>query len=334
MGRLHHTGPPRLGIDRPISRSASANPPSSPVFATHEGAKGGQVAEQEKRGWVWGEGDKFPEKLDQFERKAKNVETQIKRFADALPDLAAEATKVGRSFTETARPLIALWKGRKNKFLPLSPENAVLVVEDARAAEEEWKKFLAREDVQQAISGINRGVRAKERETRSVLADVRQQMLARFESPEYRLQLRGQVERALDQGLGVAMAALGFGAPEQRPLVRRLGVVHFIRITYEESDDRADKLAAFLRRTPPPSPAEVATEAALNLLRDDVASFDPRRRFGVPGSIVSTYLQAAIEGLTNSMRAWAKEGKTPDQIAAGYFTVLGHDFTLDARPDP
>ena len=292
------------------------------------------MAQQEKRGWLWSDTDKLPEKLDELERKAKNVEIQLKRFADALPDLGPEATQVGRAFTEAAKPLITLWKGRKNKFLPLSPEDATLALARARSAEDAWQKFVAREDVQDAVRGINRNVRAKERGTRNVLADARHQALARLDTPEFRGQLREQLERALEHALLMATTVRGFGDQQHRAMVRRLGIVHFVRISCEESDERAARVDAFIRQTPSPSTVEVATEAALNLLRDEISTLDPRRpQFGAPQSRVMTYMQAAVEGLLHSMLEWVREGKTPEQIGKGYFTVLGHDFTLDARPD-
>ncbi|MFA6954313.1 MAG: hypothetical protein WC538_00415 [Thermoanaerobaculia bacterium] len=293
------------------------------------------MAEQQKRGWVWGDQERLPEKLDGVERKADRVRIQMKRFAEAVPDFAAAAGEVGQAFIESAKPLVALWKARKNKYRPLSPEEATLALENVHRAEEAWDRFMRRKDVQSAVGEVNRGVRAQQRHFRSSVADARNEALARLELPEFRTQFREHVAKTLEQALLAAdtAIALGFGGREHRELLRRLLLVSFVRNTYDDCEELAETLDAFIRRTPAGSMTDVALEAALNLFRHEISGFDPRRpKLGGPYDGIFACIHAAMESLMQSARKWADEGKTPEQIEAGYFTILRHDFSLIARP--
>lgn len=293
------------------------------------------MAERQKRGWVWSAQERFPEKLDVLERKATRVSTQMKRFAEALPDFADAAGEVAQAFIESTKPLVSLWKARKNKFRPLSPEEANLALENAHRAEEAWKAFNGREDVQRAIRENNRGVRAQQRDFRSSLADARSEALARLEMPEFQTQFHEHVAKALEQALLAAdtAIALGFGGREHREMLRRLLLVRFVRNTYYDCEELAETLDAFIRRTPSGSMTDVALEAALNFFRHEISDFDPRRpKLGGPYDGIFACIHAAMESLMQSARKWADEGKTPEQIEAGYFTILRHDFSLIARP--
>ena len=292
------------------------------------------MAEQRPRGWLWTEKEQLPQGLADLKRRSETVGIQLARFASALPDLVAEARPVGKAFQESAKPLVALWQARKNKSLPLSPQEATAAVETARLAEQAWLMFLKRDDVRKAIQGVNREIRGQKKQLTQVVASARGQAQAKMEAVGFREQLQESVARGLEIAITATAMMWEPSADANGTLLRRLAMIHFVHLSFHESRARANRLTAFLHRTRAPSIHEVVAEAAMNVVQDELASIGRRQAiFGSPGKLVEIYIGSAAETLLNSVRSWRAEGIGPDQIGRGYFEILGFDYSLESHPD-
>lgn len=294
------------------------------------------MAERHKRGWIWSEGDVAPPGVANVERRSTSISTQVDRFAQSLPDLADEARVISERFKSACQPLVALWHARKNKFRPISPDEAKAKMEELHRAEQEWSAFVARADVQAAIHRVNRDINSRRQEHRRQVEHQRDVVFRALDDPELKAAIARSVHDLLDKAADLAVAMSdGFFTDLHRVIARRFIAVEFVRLSCAGSGRRRPMLLETLGREPSPGMRELVNVAALNMVRDGAASLvcgEPLW-LGPPNKAMELIIGAAFEGLVRAAKKWKADGIAPTDIAPSHFTVQNADCSLESRAE-
>jgi hypothetical protein len=268
-------------------------------------------------------------------RDVNRLTEQVSRCKQALPQFAQQAEDVARPALESGWQLLRLsWK---NKFNPLSPEEAETQLSLVKEKFAVWTDFTRRSDISQAIAEVNKKVVAIKRARQEELRKAEQIFLARIETLEFQKSVEAMAAAALDQFKEMAEMARElekYGTEEDLPVLQRLLLVQFVRSTYDFDSQIREAVSRFLSANPSPSPEDLLKCAIRSVIVETTKSFlkkGPRTLMpGVndPKSLIATYQGLAFESLLNGMKEWKKDGVTPAALHSGFFTVQGIDFSM------
>jgi hypothetical protein len=151
----------------------------------------------------------------------------------------------------------------KNKFNPLSPDEAEVEFSQIRHKFAIWTNFTNRADVSESIDGVNRLAQAKSQEQRKAARQAEQAFLAYIESDEFARTIQKTAATVTERLNEMAVFArdLGeYGNEDDLPVLRRLLlVVHFMRATYDFDPAVEQAVARFLTTHSSASSEELLT---------------------------------------------------------------------------
>jgi len=271
-------------------------------------------------------------------RDANKLTEQVSRFKTSLPQFAEDAERASQPFLESCRLLLQLsWK---NKFNPLSSEEAEAEFSKMHEKFLVWVDFMKRPEVSEAISHVNREGRTARRIQHRSLQQAEQAVLAQVEGDEFTCALQKKVASVIEQFhemAGMVRGLKDYAREEEVPILQRLMLIHFIRFTYDFVPSIKDGIARFLADNASATVEEllgfaihsVIVEATMRRLRDP-QSFMP----GVndPDSLIVGYVGQVFDGTLRAIDGWSERGIAASDIDKSYFTVLGVDFSLSAKP--
>ena len=298
---------------------------------SHMNAKANRIVwNEERKDWLktW---------QPKLRREVNKLTEQVSRFKQELPHFAQQAEDVSQPALESGWQLLRLsWK---NKFNPLSPEEAdaqLTLVRDKFAA---WANFTRRSDISQAITGANKKVIAIKRARQDELRKAEQTFLARVETREFQNSVETMADAMLIQFNEMADMARkleNYGTEEDLPALQRLLLIQFVRSTYDFDHQVRAAITRFISANPSPSPENLLKCAIHNVIVETTKSLLKSPRTVMPGvndpkSLMATYQGLAFESLLKGMMEWKKSGMTPASLDKGFFTVQGIDFSMDKK---
>lgn len=120
--------------------------------------QGGNMAEQDKNGWVWTKQEKEELKpyKTKLQRNCSMLEEQIIRFKKDLPAFADEAETVAKNFLDSTKIFLDQIDVRGGKkYLKISPEEAIVKFYELFDMFKKWDNFTNRDDVRQENENVN-----------------------------------------------------------------------------------------------------------------------------------------------------------------------------------
>lgn len=285
------------------------------------------MATRESRGWVWTDSER--ESIKTWQRKLQNrhdtlVIEQLRRYQRDLPQFVADAEAAAKPFLDACRPLLAL-NGRRagRKFQAISPEEAQAALASLAAKFQVWAEFTNRPEVVAAIRSFNAEQRALERRDTEQLA-------AALASPDFTRVIDART-RQVEEYIELAVVALLLPGDDyeeaDRVALRRLALVHVIRLASSDSDLRRAAVARLVAAEPPP-PLEVVLRAALDRLVRDTAAAHLKGKARLPVDVIAALLSGASFRLGHSVAGWRRAGVRPRDLPASCFALLGVDYSV------
>ena len=287
---------------------------------------------QEKKDWLktW---------QPKLRRDVNKLTEQVARFKQALPQFAEQAERAAQAALESGWELLGLsWK---NKFNPLSPEEADARLSAVKKEFAAWADFTGRSDISKAIAGVNRKVVGIKQARQQELRKAEQIFLAHVETIEFQKSVASMAAAMLGQFEEMAEMArrLGdYGTEEESPILQRLLLLQFVRSTHDFDPKVREAVARFLSANPSPNPEELLQCAIRSVMVETTKELLKRPRPLIPGlnepkSLIAIYQGQAFESLLNGMKEWKKDGVILAALDSGFFKVQGVDFSLGAKPD-
>lgn len=118
------------------------------------------MAIKEDRGWIW-----TPEEREwlcktngNFIKQWCRISESVKRFRKYLPDYAVQARTAARPFLQANKNFrkFAYQKIMSKRFRPMQPEAVKPKISSVENKMQQWKEFIERADVQDALRRHNR----------------------------------------------------------------------------------------------------------------------------------------------------------------------------------
>jgi len=269
------------------------------------------MAIKDKRGWVWNLDEKMPEGISILKRACVKVKEQLECFDHRMPHVAEEARRCAEAYISRAQPLVALWKARNRKFLPMSPDEARVAMRQLKRAEIVWINFMSSDEVQDDIYEYNRMIRAQELKERVAIRQKTSEILAEVDTPETQEYVKDYYSEFVQDALASICEALKgtvFGEEKHRSVVNRLLMVQCVRHSHFFSKWCAARLRQYLRKHPNASMHEVMHEAMMNLWRIDAIAKEAGPRVVDAHFMLGETMLRAEDTVTKDLIAWAGEG--------------------------
>jgi len=296
------------------------------------------MANQEKRGWVWDDGEKawISSWKQEVRGMCTRINNQLVRFQDYLPAYYDEARKVADPYLNLADDLLYL-DGRASgrKYQPMSPEEAKVSVNRLPSLFQEWTKFMNRQDITKAIQEKNKKIQKTNRDIKKKEREAKAEVFETLESEEYQKKLKAMIESVINKAGQVIPLSKGILNPvkldkSDKKILQRLLLVHFVRFTYEFHPERQGQLKNFLEEHPEGTLKDIMRQAVYLVIKSHIKN---PSSLSSPQEHIESLFASAFESLSLSMSEWKDKNQSIKRIGPGYFTILGEDFSLKAKPD-
>lgn len=286
---------------------------------------------EEKKNWLktW---------QPKLRRDVNKLTEQVSRFKKALPHFAQEAENAAQPFLESGSLLLRLsWK---NKFNPLSPEEAEVEFNKIREKFALWTAFTNRTEVSQTIAEINRKVQTAKREQQTAWKEAERLFLTHINTEEFEKSIQSQAATVTEQLKQMAILAISlasYGHKEDLPVLQRLLLLHFVRSIYDFDPPVKEAVAHFLSENPSAKAADLLMCVIRSVIVERTKSHLQRSRSFIPGfndpiSHIAACRRQVLEDGLKLFKKWKEQGTTPTGINKGHFMVQGYDFSLTAKP--
>lgn len=290
------------------------------------------MADREGNKWVWTAEEKRAAKAWQprvrlFHEAANLV---IARISATPPEVQNEARRIAERMGALSAPLLALSvQGSRRRKEAISPQEVEDKLRDFEAVVTEWMALLDRPEVRAAVDAHRRDLGAqREAGGRSPAVAVKGDPIPT---------LADQVTAALAVFVRLAVAsprahegASRDLAPEDWNILHRLALVHFVRTHYEYARASRRALEGYLTAHPSATMRDVLFHVLDSHIargtEDGLVRSTPNERIGRIVEDVGTTL-------VHPVREKLSAGVVPRTLAAGYFTILGRDFSVATRPE-
>jgi len=270
-------------------------------------------------------------------RDVNRLTEQVSRFKQVLPQFAQQAEDVAQPALKSGWQLLRLsWK---NKFNPISPEEADAQLSLVKEKFEAWTDFTRRTDISQAIAGVNKKAVAIKRARQAKFKEVEQIFLAHVETQKFQKSVEAKANAMLihfNEMAKLARKLENYGGEEDMPTLQRLLLIQFVRSTYDFDPEVREAIARFISANPSSSPEDLLKCAIHSVIVETTKSLLKSPRTVVAGvndpeSLIATYLGLAFESLLKSMKEWKNAGVTPATLSIAFFTVQGIDFSVNKK---